>query len=112
MVLFFGTYNHGFGLHRDTADTAMFILDGTKCFVVEVEGRNREFSLEAGQYLRWSSQYTHSNWNPKARWSMSLHVSLGPSISLEPGVTRRTEVGTPVEYIHPATRLRSFMGSI
>ena len=106
MVLFLGTYDRGFGLHKDTNDTAMFVLDGTKCFVVEVEGRHREFSLEAGQYLRWSSQYAHSNWNPKGYWSMSLHIALGPSIK------QLLEDGMPVEYIYSTTKLKSFTGSL
>lgn len=105
LVLFFGTYDSGFGVHKDAYDTTMFVLDGRKNFLLE-RGERQQHSLEAGNYLRWTSACAHTNFNPSADWSMTLHFTLGPAAS------RHIEPGTAVEYIHKTVTLKDFEASI
>ncbi len=105
VVAFFGSYDAGFGLHKDAYDTAMFVLDGRKHFLIEVDGAQKEYTLGAGEYLRWKSPYAHTNRNPGGDWSLTLNFTLGPDAS------RRVHAGTPVEYIHPRTALKNIVSS-
>lgn len=96
----FGGYKRGFGLHRDNADTAIFVLDGEKNFVVsEVETvNNHRYSLSRGQYLMWRSQEWHSNDNPDLQWSFTMNFVIGPA------ATRHVADGTPISYTHNKTQ--------
>lgn len=105
VVTFFGTYDAGFGWHKDAYDTAMFVLDGRKHFLIEVDGVQQKHTLKAGEYLRWTSCYAHSNWNPTGDWSLTLNFTLGPDAS------KRTLAGTPVDYRHAKTKLKNLLSA-
>jgi len=102
LVLFFGTYDSGFGLHKDASDTMMFVLDGRKNFLVECDDCRQQYSLEAGHYLRWTSTHAHTNSNPTGDWSMTLNFGLGFAAS------KHVAPGTAVEYIHERVTLKDF----
>jgi len=93
-TFYLGNYNMGFGLHTDPGeDTALFVLDGTKRFVVVVDGKEQMYTVEQNEYLAWTSEQPHSAANSDCPWSMTVNFAVG-----SPGVDG------PVKYCHPATK--------
>lgn len=103
MNLFLGSYEQGFGLHRDCSDAALFVLDGTKHFRVLDGKLTYDLTVCTGQYLRWRSVHWHGNVNPANEWSMTMNFALGPAGS------RHVAPGTPVEYSFSETRLNNYL---
>jgi hypothetical protein len=104
IVVFMGSYDHGFGIHRDAKDVTAFVLDGKKSFAIRDEnGTTLEFNLSKGQYMRWRSINWHGNRNPNHEWSITVNFTVGPD------ERREVPVGTPVDYVHSETRMKSLL---
>lgn len=92
-TMYLGSYETGFGMHVDHGeDTALFVLDGTKHFVVEDGGVPVNYVIEANRYLAWRSGQRHSASNASREWSFTLNFAVG-----SPGVEG------PVNYAFPKT---------
>jgi len=105
IVMFMGSYDRGFGMHRDTMDVTAFVLDGSKHIVVRDGDVDREWHVRKGEYLRWRSVHWHRNMNPDRDWAMTINFSVGPD------ELRCIPKGTPVEFAYPAVQLRDFMAA-
>lgn len=100
LVMFMGSYDVGFGMHQDSKDVTMFVLDGRKHFVVRDGETDRRWTMTRGEYLYWRSVRLHGSTNPEREWALTLNFSVGPDD------TRPVVAGAPVAYVHAATRLK------
>lgn len=92
-TMYLGTYKTGFGLHKDIGeDTVLFVLDGTKHFVLIENGEKRSYTIEKNRYLAWRAGQEHSAANDNGVWSLTINFAVG-----SPGVDG------PVRYCFPRT---------
>jgi hypothetical protein len=93
-TLYLGKYKTGFGLHSDIGeDTTLFVLDGTKRFVVVVNDQEQAYTIEKNGYLAWGGGQPHSAANNECVWSMTINFAVG-----SPGVAG------PVRYCSAQTK--------
>lgn len=77
-TLYLGNYKAGFGLHRDVGeDTALFVLDGTKHFIVFVNDQKQMYTIEKSGYLAWRAGQLHTAANDECVWSMTINFAVG-----------------------------------